>query len=147
MPTKTWAGHPAETEDEVVNPLWHSRQYFGRAPVPRIDRRPRLRRLLDRGRLEEEHAQGREREREVEGSTPVRLVPGPDAPLVAHVRAVVDGGVGVEDLAVEAPAGDADLVVLADDRGEVADDHHRVIRVLRPAEEGEHAVLPVMQLE
>lgn len=97
-------------------------------------------------RAEDHRRQRRQRERQR-----VRLSVGrgflrPGA-SVAYAAPTVAGIVGVQDLLVAAPGGNPDAVVFADGRGEVARDDDEVLRVLRPAQEGRHAISAVAALD
>src|SRR5271157_861128 len=100
-----------------------------------------------RRRLEVEDCQRGQAQRQVVGASAVRLRNGPDASLVADVRASVISGVRVQSLAIVAAGGHANAVLLAHDRREITDDDHGIIGVLRPAKKGQDAVFPVMQLQ
>src|SRR5687767_10404334 len=69
------------------------------------------------------------------------------AAVVAHAAAAVVGRVRVQDLAPVAPVRYADQVILARDRGEVADDEHRAVAVARLADEGQRAVLGIAAVD
>src|SRR5262245_20691440 len=99
-----------------------------------------------RRHFEEDGPQRWDTQREVEGPPGVFAGDGPRAAVIPEVRPAVDFGVRVEDLAVEAPGGCTDPIVLAGDGGEVADHDDRVVWVLRAPQERDDAVLPVMQL-
>ena len=101
----------------------------------------------DRWRLEEQDTQRRDPDRQVERAAGVLFRHAPGTPLVAGVRPAVDLGVAVEDFPVVSAGGNADPVILAHDRREVTDHDDGVFGVLGPAQERDHAVFPVVQLE
>jgi hypothetical protein len=65
----------------------------------------------------------------VERPAGVRFLHSPDTSVIAHVRPAVAFGIGVENFAVVPAGGNADPVVLADNRREVTDDDDRVAGV------------------
>src|SRR5688572_15244518 len=76
-------------------------------------------------RLEEEHGERRQGERERVAELLVRHRLRVRAALVAHAAAAVVRSVAVEELAPAAAARHAHAVVVARDRGEVANHEHR----------------------
>ena len=72
---------------------------------------------------------------------------GLDAAEIAHARAAIERGIGVEPLPPAARGGQADPVALARHRREVADHQHRRRAGLAVAQPGEHGVLGVVGLD
>ena len=75
------------------------------------------------------------------------IVGGVLASGVAYVGAAVVGGVGVEDLFVEASARDTDDVAFADHGSGVEDDDDEVVGGFAVAEEREDAVVSVVAID
>ena len=88
--------------------------------------------------LEDEYREGRKAE--IEGVLVAVDAPlvGEFAPQVAQVAAAVAGGIGVEDLRVEAAQGNADAVVGMALGGEVRDHHEPLTGGALAAHEADH---------
>ena len=66
---------------------------------------------------------------------------------VAYIRAAVVGGVGVENLFVEAGAGDADDVAFANHGCGVHDDYDKVVGVFAESNERKHTVITIVAID
>src|SRR5580704_14957159 len=98
-------------------------------------------------RLEENRGEGRE----TEFDGVLAIAPGNgfglDPAGIAEVGALVILRVGIEDLAIEGGSRNADSIVVAGDRREVANYDDKILRVARAAQEGEDAIRAVVGIK